>query len=227
MRRRVLVAASLLAAAAAVFAIAARTQPPKPATGNVRDHGAKGDGTSDDTAAVQAAVEAGAGVVHFPKGVYKLTRTVTVDLDKVGFPCLRGDTVARVVMAGEGPAFKFVGTHGGTAGPSSVKENVWDRQRMPGADGLEIFGGHDAAVGIEAAGTMKLTLTRMLVRRCLHGVHLTTRNRNVVIADSHIYHNRGVGVFLDHVNLHQINVTGSHISYNDAGGIVVLGGEVR
>jgi hypothetical protein len=230
MRRRVLVAASLFLAAAAVFALtAARTQPPgaKPATGNVRDHGAKGDGVGDDTAAVQAAVDAGAGVVHFPKGVYKLTKTVTVDLDKVGFTCLTGGTVARVVMAGEGPAFKFVGTHGGTAGPSSVKENVWDRQRMPGADGLEIVGAHDAAVGIEAAGTMKLTLTRVAIRRCLHGVHLTTRNRNVIISDSHVYHNRGVGVFLDHVNLHQINVTGSHISYNDGGGVVVLGGEVR
>src|SRR5262249_28836578 len=28
-------------------------------------------------------------------------------------------------------------------------------------------------------------------------------------------------------NLHQINVTGCHVSYNDAGGIVCLGGEVR
>jgi hypothetical protein len=232
MRRRIVVASALfLLAAAAVLALtAARTQPPAAAaaaSGNVRDHGAKGDGTADDTAAVQAAVDSGAGVVFFPKGVYKLTRTVTVDLDKVGFTCLRGDTVARVVMAGAGPAFRFVGTHGGTAGPGTVKENVWERQRMPGADGLEVVGGHEAAVGIEAAGTMKLTLTRMLVRRCLHGIHLTTRNRNVVIADSHIYHNRGVGVFLDHVNLHQINVTGTHVSYNDGGGIVVLGGEVR
>src|SRR5579871_2650540 len=144
---------------ACVFALtAARTQPPKPASGNVRDHGAVGDGTADDTAAVQRAVESGAGVVTFPKGVYKLTRTVTVDLDKVGFTCLRGDTVAKVVMAGAGPAFKFVGTHGGTAGPNTVKENVWERQRMPGIDGLEVVGDHEAAVGVEASGTMKLTL---------------------------------------------------------------------
>ncbi|MDZ7619055.1 MAG: right-handed parallel beta-helix repeat-containing protein, partial [Patescibacteria group bacterium] len=33
--------------------------------------------------------------------------------------------------------------------------------------------------------------------------------------------------FLDQVNLHQINVTGCHISYNGGGGIVVRGGDVR
>src|SRR5207253_4970805 len=68
---------------------------------------------------------------------------------------------------------------------------------------------------------------RVLIRRCFHDIHLTTSNRNVIISDCHIYQNRGVGLFLDHVNLHQINVTGSHISYNDRGGVVVLGGEVR
>ena len=65
---------------------------------------------------------------------------------------------------------------------------------------------------------MQLTVTRVLVRQCLHGIHLTGRNRNVIISDCHVYQNRGVGVFLDHVNLHQINVTGCHVSYNDGGG---------
>jgi hypothetical protein len=34
-------------------------------------------------------------------------------------------------------------------------------------------------------------------------------------------------VYLDHVNLHQINVGNSHISYNAGGGIVQRGGDVR
>ena len=74
---------------------------------------------------------------------------------------------------------------------------------------------------------MQLTITRVLVRKCRHGIHLTGRNRNVLIADCHIYENRGIGVFLDAVNLHQINVTGCHVSYCDGGGIVCKGGEVR
>jgi hypothetical protein len=131
------------------------------------------------------------------------------------------------VMAGAGPAFKFVGTHAGTAAPASVKDNVWDKQRMPCVDGVEIVGDHAEATGIEATGTHMLTVRRVLIRKCLHGIHLTGRNRNVAISDSHVYHNRGVGVFFDRVNLHQANVTGSHISYNGGGGVVVKAGEVR
>jgi hypothetical protein len=188
---------------------------------------AKGDGVADDTEAIQAAVNAGKGVVHFPPGKYRITKTIIVDMSRTGFIALRGDGVARIIMAGAGPAFHFVGTHGGTAQPSSVKGSVWASERMPSVDGLEIVGEHEKATGIEATGTMKLTITRTLIRKCLHGIHLTTRNRNVLISDSHIYENRGIGVFMDHVNLHQINITGSHISYNDGGGVACIGGEVR
>jgi hypothetical protein len=219
-----------IAAIFALTALTARTQPPAPAgqpSGNVRDHGAKGDGTADDTAAIQKAIEVSAGAVYLPPGTYRITKPIVIDLDKVGFTSIRGDTVARIVMAGEGPAFKIIGTHGGTAAPNSVKENVWDKQRMPSIDGIEIVGGHDQASGIEATGTMQLTVTRVLIRHCLHGIHLTNRNRNVIVSNCHIYQNRGIGIFLDNVNLHQINVTGSHVSYNDRGGIVELGGQVR
>ena len=92
---------------------------------------------------------------------------------------------------------------------------------------MEIVGDQERANGIEATGTMKLTITRVLIRKCFHGFHLTARNRNVLIADSHIYQNRGIGIFMDNVNLHQINITGSHVSYNDGGGIVCIGGEAR
>ena len=201
------------------------TPPGKPAGGNVRDWGAKADG-SDDWRAIQNAIDGATGSVHFPPGTYHITRPVVIDLDRVG-PVAITASAARVIMAGEGPAFRFVGTHAGTAAPESVKDNVWDRQRRPTIDGIEIVGGHERATGVEATGTMQLTVTRVLVRRCLHGVHLTGRNRNVVISDCHIYHNRGVGVFLDKVNLHQINVTGCHISYNARGGVACVGGEVR
>jgi len=187
---------------------------------------AKGDGVADDTAAIQKAVDAG-GLIHLPRGTFKITKTILVDLDRVGFTAITGGMVARVVMAGEGPAFKFVGSHGGTADPPTMRPNVWKNQRAPSVDGLEIVGDHDAADGIEATGTMQLTLTRVVVRHCRHAIHLTERNRNVLVSECHLYDNRGIGLFLDNVNLHQINVTGSHISYNADGGVVVKAGQVR
>lgn len=194
---------------------------------SVRAFGAVGDGKADDTTAIQKAVEAGAGAVRFDKGIYRLSRTIVIPLDKVGYTSLLGDGTARVVMEGAGPAFKFIGTHEGSADPEQFKPNVWERQRMPLVDALEIIGAHPEADGVEATGTMQWTITRTTIRGARHGIHLTVRNRNVLISDCHIYHNRGVGIYYDDVNLHQSNITGSHISYNAGGGVVSRGGNVR
>ena len=184
-----------------------------------------GDGQADDTAALQKLVDAG-GSVQLPKGKYRLTKTVTVDLAKLGAFGLSSDGTATVIMTGPGPALKIVGTHGGTAAPKSFKPETW-AQRTPVVQGLEILGAHAEADGIEATGTMQLTLSRLTIRECRHGIHLTERNRNVIVADCHLYRNRGVGLYLDHVNQHQTNVIGCHISYNLGGGVVAIGGEVR
>ena len=194
---------------------------------DVGDFGAIGDGVADDTEAIQAAVELGWSTVRFEKGTYRITKTIVVNLDDYGPVSLVGDGVARVVMAGAGPAFRFVGTHGGTADPGSVKVEVFARQMMPVVDGLEIVGTHAEADGIEAKGTMQLTITRVNIRDCRHAIHLVERNRNIIVSNSHLYKNRGIGIFYDAVNLHQSNITGCHISYNAGGGIISRGGEVR
>jgi hypothetical protein len=79
------------------------------------------------------------------------------------------------------------------------------------------------ADGIEATGTMQITISRVAVHEARHGMHLTVRNRNVIISDCHLYHNTGIGVFYDNVDLHQSNIIGSHISYNAGGGVVTRG----
>ena len=193
----------------------------------IAQFGAVGDGQADDTGAIQRAVEAGGGVIHLPRGEFRITRTIEIDLDRVGPISIVGHAVARVIMSGPGPAFRLRGTHAGTASPKTVQDNVWKRQRTPTITGLEIVGDHPQACGVEAVGTMQLTISRLTVRRALHGIHLVQRNRNVIISDCHIYENRGVGLFYDGVNLHQSNVVGCHISYNQQGGIVVKGGDVR
>jgi hypothetical protein len=194
---------------------------------NVLDAQARGDGQADDTAAIQALIDAGAGSIRFPPGTYRLTRPLVIDLDRVGPVALVAEGTARLVMAGPGPAIRLRGTHRGTADPGTVQPNVWERQRMPVVEGLAIVGAHPEADGIQAAGTMQLTLRGVHIRQCRHAVHLVERNRNVLIDGCHIYENRGCGVFYDQVNLHQSNITGCHISYCGGGGIVVRGGEVR
>jgi hypothetical protein len=53
---------------------------------SVKDFGAKGDGVTDDTMAIQAAINsfpAGDGTVFFPAGSYKVTDTITVAQNRV------------------------------------------------------------------------------------------------------------------------------------------------
>lgn len=192
-----------------------------------REFGAVGDGKADDTDALQQAVLQGDGRLRLPPGTYRIRRTIEVDLDQAGPFSLVGDGLARVVMEGPGPAFRLRGTHAGTAEPRTVEPKVWARQRMPLIDGVEIVGAHAEADGIEALGTMQLTVTRVTVRDARHGLRLTGLNRNVIISECHFYKNRGVGVYLDDLNLHQINIANCHISYNAGGGIVVRGSELR
>ncbi len=194
---------------------------------SVKHHGAVGDGQADDTAAIQKAVKAGAGAVYFPKGTYRIIRAIVVDLNAHGRTSLVGTGTASIIMAGAGPAFHFIGTHEGTGDPDSVRDEVWERQRMPLVSGLEIRGAHPEAVGLRLEKTMQAILTNLLIRRCKIGVHLVQRNRNLIIDHCHIYHNTHVGVDFDHVNLHQAIIADSHISYNSIAGIRLLGGEMR
>ena len=185
-----------------------------------------GDGQADDTAALQKLVDT-QGSVRLAKGRYKLTKTVAIDLAKTGYAAIIGDGTAQLIMAGPGPALRFVGTHDKSADPWNIKPQVWDAQRAPSVSGLEIVGAHAEADGIEATGTMQLTVDRVIVRECRHAIRLTKNNRNVIINACHLYHNSGIGVFYDDVNLHQSNIIGSHISYNGGGGVVSRGGNVR
>lgn len=189
--------------------------------------GLAGDGQTDDTAALQRAVDSGIGEIRLSKGTYRLTKPIVIDLDRVGYTSFYGQGVATLLMDGPGPALRFVGTHFKSAAPRDFTDAVWDRQRMPIVEGLGIVGQHPEADGIEAEGTMQLTIRTTHIRHARHGIHLVNNNRNVIIADCHIYENFGVGIYYDDVNLHQSNITNCHLSYNRQGGVVSRAGNVR
>ncbi|MDH7569098.1 MAG: right-handed parallel beta-helix repeat-containing protein [Armatimonadota bacterium] len=194
---------------------------------NAKEFGARGDGTTDDASALQRALDGGDGDVCLPPGDYRLGRPLGVRLER-GRTSLRGSGgCARLVMAAPGPALRLLGTHRGSADPRQTAGAVMERQRMPRVSDLEIVGGHPEADGVEIAFTMQATLTQLVIQRCRHAIRLIERNRNVIIGECHLYNNRGVGVLLDQVNLHQINIVGCHISYNRGGGVKVWHSEVR
>jgi polygalacturonase len=195
---------------------------------DVRQFGANGDGTTDDTEAILHAVEKGDGELFFPSGTYLISGTIDIPLSAKGPVAISGESgTSTVIMAGEGPTFRLAGAHQGTGDPSSVKPGVWNQERMPTVQNIALEGKNPNADGFELLGTMQSVFDGVMVRRMRHGIHLVKRNRNVVISNCHLYHNTGAGLYLDQVNLHQINVSNSHISYNRLGGIRIEGSEVR
>jgi len=195
---------------------------------NVRDFGAMGDGIFDDTDAIQHAVDVAGGLIGFPRGDYRITKPIKVELNKAGRVAFHGEGVtAKLIMAGDGPAIHFLGTHDKNADPNSFQPKIWERERMPMVSEIEITGTNPQADGICFEGVMQPTLNGVLIRKVRHAVHVVKRARNLMISNCHFYQNTGIGVFLDHCDLHQTVITGNHISYCRLGGIRIQGGEIR
>ncbi len=194
---------------------------------DVRDFGARGDGRADDTAAIQKAVDSGRGAIFLSKGAYRITAPVLLDLARSGPLGVRGDGTATLIMAGEGPAIDIVGSHKTSADPKGVLPVTATRERAPLIDGFSIRGEHAAAVGIRARGTIHANFSRLLLTGLRDGIVLTGLNRNVLVSEVNVYDNSGVGILLEKLNLHQVNIVNSHVSYNKRGGIVVRESEIR
>lgn len=181
----------------------------------------------DSTSVLQKAIDTRDGNLLLGKDeVLRITKPLVFDLAKHKAVAVRAAGGVTIVMDGPGPALRFVGSHKGTASPKSFQPATWN-ERMPIISGIEILGNHGEADGIELVQTVGAIVRDVSVRWCRHGIHLVNRNRNVLVSNCHLYENSGVGIYLDDVNLHQINVAISHISYNRQGGIVVRDGNVR
>tara|TARA_R110000868_G_scaffold358378_1_gene620099 strand:- start:300 stop:1694 length:1395 start_codon:yes stop_codon:yes gene_type:complete len=83
---------------------------------NVLDFGAIGDGTTDDTAAIQAAITflgAGGGVVYFPVGTYRISTTVSTPSSSNGIVLL-GSGLRTTFLKWTGGASTMIFAHNGT-----------------------------------------------------------------------------------------------------------------
>jgi hypothetical protein len=99
--------AAPLSAAARPRAPAIRALPPVSAWTNVRDLGVRGDNASDDTAAIQRAIDAHR-VLYFPAGFYRVTDTLKLKPDSV----LIGlhPSLTQIVLAEDSPAYRGIGS---------------------------------------------------------------------------------------------------------------------
>jgi hypothetical protein len=111
---------------------------------NVKEYpyGAKGDGVTDDTDAIIAALTAASfsgGIVFFPAGTYKVTRTITVPAVASGGPILKGvgPDNTNIYYTGSGYAFIF---GNGIAGAASYYQGVEDMALTNVPGGIRLMG---------------------------------------------------------------------------------------
>ena len=122
---------------------------------SVKDFGAKGDGTTDDTAAIQAAIDyaetkvistfRSGATVYFPAGTYVVSSGLTIDTGNVG---IAGDGISASVIIADSPSFNVLSFDAG--GSSVYRASVRDIRIL--------------AIGNATAGAL------LYMNRCLHSI---------------------------------------------------------
>lgn len=184
---------------------------------NVQDatYGAKGDGITDDTAAIQAAIAAasaaGGGIVFFPTGTYKITATLTVSHDNIA-----------LVGADWGAILSWAGAAAGTMVQVTAPGGAGNFRYGIKIAELFINGNSIASVvGLDLQSCYGMLIDHIRIRFvngiCIHddgiGGAFGAYNH---IRNCHISDSSGVGVQTD--NSEWLEVTGCHFGFfNNAG----------
>lgn len=187
---------------------------------SVAETDAVGDGETDDAPALRRAVggipDGEQRVLLFEAGrCYRLGSTVDLPLKKIRGVAGNG---ASLVVDGDHPAVRIVGTRDGTASPGYGDNRAAARTEF-GATvrDLAVHGpvyAH-AGTGLVATKTFGLSVVDCQFSGLRTGLAFVGRNRNATVRGNRIWDNRDHGVAFVDGDLHQINVLGNHVSYSE------------
>lgn len=122
---------------------------------NVKDYGAVGDGTTDDTAAIQAAVTA--GNTFIPAGTYRITSTITIPSNRRIVGSGHG-TVLRATAAASGTTPSYLKAEGSDGAKANLTANVANGSRtvtLPSGAGAGFEAGD--FIGLESQAVVAAT----------------------------------------------------------------------
>ena len=156
---------------------------------SVRDFGATGDGTTDDTTAIQAAIyyaQTNGGCVYLPAGIYIISSSLNVQINSGGLPLLRpsicGDGAGATTILQTANASGIVVT-GYTSNPAdymdledfTLQSNAvggygngisFSDSAFVNIDNVEVLGWENGVYGIDA---LSMTFTRLVSRFNING----------------------------------------------------------
>ena len=195
---------------------------------SVKDFGAVGNGTTDDTVAIQAALDSGSNGIYFPSGSYLISSTLNIS----SYSYLYGEgyaanpnstaepTCSTIVYSGSGIALRANNFQYVAIGNLSITTTYWYKQTSfspltyGGTHGIEFYQGADFYVNdcyIEGFGTS--------------GIHLSNEFPGGFIINGYlenniIYNNGGSGLLVDGSNAaNRIYIASNRFSANRQSGI--------
>ena len=142
---------------------------------NVKDYGAKGDGSTDDTSAIQSAINAaasaGGGAVFVPTGDYVVNGGLTIPVNKpirlFGAGIAPGNGLAAPTRLQRTSGSTTIITAAGTGATLSTR--VWIEILDMDIEGNSTGGGH----GLDISRAQHVYLHRVRVARCTgHGIRM-------------------------------------------------------
>ena len=168
---------------------------------------------TDDTDTLQALFDSAKGVVSLePNKKYKVTRPIRYNPERVKL--VKGN-MAHIVCIGDIETFQMVGTLSGSASANAMNRRLAYNEMSPLVVALRITNPMEvlgtAFVVNKVMSPNFLACNFKYVRR---GIVFRGVNRNAIINACHIYACYDYGIhFEEGGDIHQINITGSHISY--------------
>lgn len=166
---------------------------------NVRDFGAEGDGTTDDTAAIQATIAAagaGGGIVGLAAGVYLISGQLNVPSNVHVAGAGKYVTIVRGGVGG-GATFSFEGTSSSPVTGARLTDLTIDMQNVAGASGVGHYYVNDLLVQrvqfvntafkhVQTYVSTQTTLDNadIVVENCLFGATTATGTETVTLANT-------------------------------------------
>lgn len=208
-------------------------------TYNVRSFGATGDGISDDTEAIQRAMDemAAGGVLFFPSGRYRLSRTLTVSRHDT---VMWGAGAILIASSDEDQAIFIQGDRSSIVGFELVGSALKRSQRLRAAK-IVLMGNENEAVnnhivgaangGIETYRATGFRVFRNYIENTLaDGIHVNWASKNGVVSNN-IVTNAGddliaVVSFGTENLVRDVEISDNYVFNNSWGrGIAVVGGQ--
>lgn len=181
-----------------------------------REHypGIVGDGISDDTQAIQNAIDNNNVVILPPNCTFKITDTLEIDVKTLK---LFDGNNSKIIVSGAFEAFHVSGLCAVSSNPLNQTDSVKEDEAASIIRNVRIIGttsAVDASCGIKLSGCFKTRIENCYIYNVTDGIIISGINRDLMFFGNQIYGVRRYGIYIDStVNLHQFNIVNNMIQY--------------